>query len=122
MEKALGLEEKASYDPERGVKALAALQKLDVKQIPSTIYALFDNSKKESYANGYQNAYPEYRRSTKLDGLYLWLTSLGYQMSGEEKALQDGTHELYHIKEPEEKAKTPPPEKGPDREEKGDVS
>ena len=33
----------------------------------------------------------------------LWLTSLGYQMSDEEKALQDGTHELYHMKDPEEK-------------------
>lgn len=107
MEKALGLEEKASYDPERGVKALVALQKLDVKQIPSAIYALFDDSKKESYANGYQKAYPEYRRSTKLDGLYLWLTSLGYQMSDEEKALQDGTHELYHMKEPKKKAPAP---------------
>lgn len=107
MEKALGLEEKTSYGPDRGIKALAALQKLDVKQIPGAIYALFDDSKKESYANGYQKAYPEYRRSTKLDGLYLWLTSLGYQMSDEEKALQDGTHELYHMKEPEKKAPAP---------------
>ena len=78
-----------------------------MKQIPGAIYALFDDSKKESYANGYQKAYPEYRKSTKLDGLYLWLTSLGYQMSDEEKALQDGTHELYHMKEPEKKAPAP---------------
>ena len=83
-----------------------------MKQIPGAIYALFDDSKKESYANGYQKAYPEYRRSTKLDGLYLWLTSLGYQMSDEEKALQDGTHELYHMKEPEEKAPAPAAEAG----------
>lgn len=107
MEKALGLEEKTSYSSDRGIKALAALQKLDVKQIASAIYALFDDSKKESCASGYQKAYPEYRKSTKLDGLYLWLTSLGYQMSDEEKALQDGTHELYHMKEPEEKAPAP---------------
>ena len=104
MEKALGLEEKTSYSSDRGIKALAALQKLDVKQIASAIYALFDDSKKENYASGFRGAYPGYTKSTKLDGLYLWLTSLGYQMSDEEKALQDGTHELYHMKEPEEKS------------------
>ena len=107
MEKALGLEEKTSYGSDRGIKALTALQKLDVKQIPSAIYALFDDSTKESCASGYHGAYPGYRKSTKLDGLYLWLASLGYQMSDEEKALQDGTHELYHMKEPEEKAPAP---------------
>lgn len=106
MEKALGLEEKTSYGSDRGIKALAALQKLNVKQIPSAVYALFDDSKKEHYASGFRGAYPGYAKSTKLDGLYLWLTSLGYQMSDEEKALQDGTHKLYHMKEPEEKAPT----------------
>lgn len=107
MEKALGLEEKTSYGSDRGIKALAALQKLDVKQIPGAVYALFDDGKKESYATGYHGAYPGYHKSTKLDGLYLWLTSLGYQMSDKEKALQDGTHELYHMKEPEKKAPAP---------------
>lgn len=96
LEMALGLEEKDSYDPDRGVKALAALQRLNVKQIPGAIYALFYDSEKESYASGYHGSYPEYRKSTKLDGLYLWLTSLGYLMSDEEKALQNGTHELFH--------------------------
>ena len=107
MEKALGLEEKTSYGSDRGIKALAALQKLDVKQIPGAIYALFDDSTKESYASGYSGAYPGYHKSTKLDGLYLWLTSMGYQMSDEEKALQDGTHELYHQQEDETKPEDP---------------
>ena len=106
LEKVLGLEENTSYGSDRGLKALAALQKLDVKQIPRAIYALFNDSTKESYASGYHGAYPGYYKSTKLDGLYLWLTSLGYQMSDEEKALQDGTHELYHMKEREEKVPT----------------
>lgn len=116
MEKALGLEEKTSYSSDRGIKALAALQKLDVKQIASAIYALFDDSKKENYASGFRGAYPGYTKSTKLDGLYLWLTSLGYQMSDEEKALQDGTHELYHMKEPEEKAPASTEEKSAQKE------
>ena len=107
MEQALGLEEKTAYISDRGDKALTALQKLDVKQIPSAVYALFGDSSKESYAAGYHGAYPEYHKSSKLDGLYLWLTSLGYQMSDEEKALQNGTHELYHMKELEEKTPAP---------------
>ncbi len=104
MEKALGLEEKTSYSSDWGIKAIAALQKLDAKQIPSVVYTLFDDSTKECYATGYHGAYPGYHKSTKLDGLYLWLTSLGYQMSDEEKALQDGTHEVFHRQESEAKA------------------
>ena len=39
---------------------------------------------------------PGYSKSTKLDAIYDWLISLGYEMSDEEKALRDGTHEIYH--------------------------
>ena len=46
-------------------------------------------------------AMPNYAGSTMLDGLYLWLTGLGYEMSGDERALQDGTHELFHVSEVE---------------------
>ena len=30
-----------------------------------------------------------------LDALYAWLQGMGYEMSDGEKALQDGTHELF---------------------------
>lgn len=110
MEKALGLEARTSYGSDSGIKALAALQKLDVKQIPRAVYALFDDSEKEHYASGFHGAYPGYAKATKLDGLYLWLISLGYQMSDEEKALQDGTHKLYHMKESEVKPEAPAPQ------------
>jgi len=101
----LGLEEKTSYGPDRCAKAMAALRNLNAKQIPSVIYAMFDDCVKESWASGYKGAYPAYHASTKLDGLYAWLTSLGYVMSDEEKTLQDGTHELYHRQEAEAKEK-----------------
>lgn len=107
MEKALGLEERTSYGSDRGVKALAALQQMAAKQIPNAIYALFDDSAKENWASGFHGAYPGYQKSAKLDGLYLWLTALGYVMSDEEKMLQDGTHELYHRQKTEEKEKAP---------------
>lgn len=47
---------------------------------------------------------PQHAGNTMLDGLYLWLTGLGYKMSGEEQALQDGTHELFHVSEVESDA------------------
>ncbi len=44
----------------------------------------------------------EYTENTGLDMLYDTLTKLGYQMSDEEKAMRDGTHELY-VKEEDDK-------------------
>lgn len=37
---------------------------------------------------------PSHRSNPKLDRIYGWLCKLGYEMSDEEKRLQDGTHEL----------------------------
>lgn len=92
------------YDSERGQKALAGIQVLGERSIPKAIYALFGDSKTRSYAGGYKKAMPNYAGSTMLDGLYLWLTGLGYEMSGEEQTLQDGTHELFHVSEVESDA------------------
>lgn len=38
---------------------------------------------------------PQYQRNAKLDMIYDLLEPLGYELSDEEKALRDGTHELY---------------------------
>ena len=55
------------------------------------IYAKFDDDESEDYCayNG------KYRENKGLDRLYKLLCSLGYEMSDEEKALQDGTSELF---------------------------
>lgn len=37
----------------------------------------------------------KYRVNKDLDSLYVILTELGYEMSDEEKSLQDGTHEMF---------------------------
>ena len=92
MKKVLGLvDDKKAYDDTRGASALGALQELDVKQIPNLIYTLFADAATENCTWGYKGAYPKYQPSGKLNGLYAWLISLGYQMSDEEKALLDGT-------------------------------
>lgn len=49
----------------------------------------------ETYHSSWKGAYPNHTANIKLDILYAWLVSLGYEMSDEEKAMQDGTHEVF---------------------------
>ena len=89
-------QDKESYARDRGIKVLAAFATADPENYPALIYALFDDSPKEDYTgNSYQKQYPEYYPSSKLTGLYAWLMDLGYEMSSEEKAMQDGSHEVF---------------------------
>lgn len=89
------------YESDRGFKTIAALQELDKQKIPTIIYAMFGDYAKSGFSTSYTGRFPEYKPSADLNGLYMWLTSLGYEMSDEEKALQDGTHALYHLDEKE---------------------
>ncbi len=91
----LGLGEGPNYLSELTKKSLDSLKTLDSKKIPLVVYALFGDSEKEGYACGYRKRYPQHEVSTNLEALYYWLTTLGYEMSAEEKALRDGTHELF---------------------------
>lgn len=45
--------------------------------------------------------YFEHKENDKLDLIYQLLTQLGYEMSDEEKEMQDGTHELFDITDEE---------------------
>ena len=61
------------------------------------VYALFgDSGKMKCVKHDYRGTYPEYELNNKLNMLYNWLISLGYEMSDVEKTLLDGTHELFH--------------------------
>lgn len=89
-------QDKENYVRDRGIKVLAAFATADPKDYPTLIYAFFDDSPKEDYTgSSYQKQYPEYYPSSKLTGLYAWLMDLGYEMSDEEKAMQDGSHEVF---------------------------
>ncbi len=89
-------QDKENYARDRGIKVLAAFATADPKDYPTLIYALFDDSPKEDYTgSSYQKQYPEYYPSSKLTGLYAWLSDLGYEMSDDEKAMRDGTHEVF---------------------------
>lgn len=53
------------------------------------------NSKDSNYYYpGYGESMPSHKENESLDFLYKYLCELGYEMSDEEKALQNGTHEL----------------------------
>lgn len=60
------------------------------------IYASFGDSKDNSCIyRGYSKDFPVHHHNEKLEFLYKWLISMGYEMSDEEKQLLDGTHPLF---------------------------
>ncbi len=63
--------------------------------VPKLVYALFDDSAKETCSTDYKRALPGYKSSSKLILLYQWLQSLGYDIAAEEEQLLNGTHEVF---------------------------
>ena len=76
------------YERDRAEKQMAAFQSAGTEIYPALVYALFDDGPKEHYSGDYQKIFPEHSHSVKLDSLYSWLVSLGYEMSDEETAMQ----------------------------------
>ncbi len=68
----------------------------------ASTYASMENGRNSYYTFNWENGCSicVYRANENLDRLYEFLASLGYQMSDAEKALQDGTHELFQNPEP----------------------
>ena len=83
------------YERGRAAKQMDAFHAADPEIYPALIYALFNDGSKEHYSGDFEKIFPEHRPSVKLDSLYSWLTSLGYEMSDDEKAMQNGSHEVF---------------------------
>lgn len=63
--------------------------------IPAFIYSeMLDNQSRRCW-QAYSLNPPKYERNICLEFVYDWFASLGYEMSDEESALLNGTHELY---------------------------
>lgn len=92
--KTLGIDD-SSYSAKRAEEAMAAFDGTSAKGYPILIYANFGDGEKLSHVAGYSGEWPKYSRDARLVALYEWLCSLGYEMSEDEKALQDGTHKLF---------------------------
>ena len=73
-----------------------AIGKTPEKTLLRMIYARLGDGKSEGYFRSYWNSYTmKHEENEKLDRIYALLAKLGYEMSDDEKALQDGTHELF---------------------------
>lgn len=73
-----------------------AISKTPEKALLRMIYARLGDGKSEGYFRSYWNSYTmKHEENEKLDRIYALLVKLGYEMSDDEKALQDGTHELF---------------------------
>lgn len=76
--------------------ATEAIGKTPEKALLRMIYARLGDDKSEGYFRSYWNSYTmKHEENEKLDHIYALLVKLGYEMSDDEKALQDGSHELF---------------------------
>lgn len=93
--KLLGVDPDGKWDEVRsdGVRAITSRE--DDNLTPAIVYASFQDSKSNGYHSAYKDEWPKHNENLMLDALYAWLTLMGYEMSDGEKALQDGTHELF---------------------------
>lgn len=86
-------------------KAIERLDAMPNNEFPRMAYASFcdDGGITMSYMINYRSEWPKHKKNMNLDTLYRFLTELGYEMSDEEKQLQDGSHPIFT--DPEEEAK-----------------
>lgn len=77
---------------EQLAKALENLKREDMAKIA---YAFFGDSENETCGGNYVSNFPKYKLNVKLNILYAWLASLGYEMSTEEMQMLNGEHEVY---------------------------
>jgi ParB family chromosome partitioning protein len=75
------------------------LMEMPQKEWPGLILMLFEglpmNDQIETFASGYRKEWPKWKRNTRLEQCYKWLTEFGYQMSDEEIRMMSGTHECF---------------------------
>lgn len=71
---------------------LEAVGKSPEKALLQMVYIRLDDSVNNGYYNRWNAAHCN---NDELDGIYTLLEKLGYEMSDDEKALQNGTHELF---------------------------
>ena len=85
---------------ERREKLEAAITNLDEKKLPALIYAGFgDGTRETCTVTTYHGDWPAFYRSFKLNLVYRWLVSLGYELSTEEQSMLNGSHEAFRAKE-----------------------
>ena len=98
MYKLTGIED-SGYIPDREEKFWAGFEKISGDDWAKLVYSMFGDAVLSATSTGFRKSFPVYGRNIKLELIYRWLCTLGYEMSTEEEALLMGTHEAYHKKE-----------------------
>ena len=85
-----------AYGKKREDQFTAGLAKMQNGDLAKAVYALFgDDGKEGCTTTSYKRDFPEYQLDLKLNLIYNWLATIGYEMSSEEMALMNGEHEAY---------------------------
>lgn len=71
------------------------LPNMDKKRMPEVIYSLFGDSDRCIQYGWNTKSWPKWRERSEVKSLYAWLEALGYEISLEEAAILDGTHEIF---------------------------
>lgn len=91
----IGMEDTYS---ERGKKVVAAFDKTDPKDYAKLIYYRMGDGTSRSFSTSYKGQFPKFQECDELEIIYTFLGWLGYEMSDDEIALRNGTHELFSRK------------------------
>lgn len=92
----LGMED--SYSRDRGKRLVEAFDKVDPGEYPKLIYHRMGDDKTRGFSSTYKGQFPEFQHNEELEIIYTFLGWLGYEMSDDEIALRNGTHELFSRK------------------------
>ena len=86
--------EDTGYIPERERLFWEGFDKVSGNDWVKLVYALFGDAD-IACASGYRRTFPEYDGNAKLELIYRWLSSIGYEMSTEEAQLLNGELDAY---------------------------
>ena len=98
LRKCIGQTEKLYSVDEKRLKEFFEKEPSRAKAV--LVYAACgDKDEMGFYSQGRGEYYPNHQKNERLNLIYKYLCLLGYQMSDDEKKLQDGTHELFKRKD-----------------------
>lgn len=86
--------EDTGYIPDREEKFWGGFDKISGNDWVKLVYALFGDADIYS-AEGYRYQFPVFKTNKKLEVIYRWLSSIGYEMSTEEAQLLNGELDAY---------------------------
>jgi ParB family chromosome partitioning protein len=98
--KMAGIEE-TGYISDRDERFWKGFEKIPPEDWAKLVYAIFGDAPIHGANGGYRKEFPKYSLNIKLNLIYAWLVSIGYEMSTEEMDLLNGSHAAYKAGDPD---------------------